>query len=86
MSAAEKETNIVQKQPEEWDQSDWERCEKSVKKLQARIEKAKQQGRWNKVKILQRTLDRSWYAKILAAKQEKEHLPDEQATLCQSDS
>jgi len=39
-----------------WDQIDWKRCEQRVARLQARIVKASREGRWGKVKALQRLL------------------------------
>jgi RNA-directed DNA polymerase len=36
-----------------WDQLDWPRHQRHVRRLQARIVKATQEGRWNKVKALQ---------------------------------
>ena len=52
----------------DWNQTNWEQCEKSTKRLQARIVQAVKQGRWNKVKALQRLLTRSYSAKALAVK------------------
>ena len=40
--------------------------EQEVRRLQARIVKAQEAGRWNKVKVLQRMLAHSQNAKILA--------------------
>jgi RNA-directed DNA polymerase len=40
--------------------------EEIVRRLQARIVKAQEAGRWNKVKVLQRMLAHSQSAKILA--------------------
>ncbi len=52
-----------------WESINWNKCEQSVKKLQARIVKAQKEGRHNKVKALQWTLTHSFYAKSLAVKQ-----------------
>ena len=52
-----------------WESIYWNKCEQSVKKLQARIVKAQKEGRHNKVKALQWTLTHSFYAKALAVKQ-----------------
>ena len=52
----------------DWNQTNWEQCEKSTKRLQARIVQAVKQGKWNKVKALQRLLTRSYSAKALAVK------------------
>ncbi len=51
-----------------WDQIDWPQCERQVRRLQARIVKATQAGRWNKVKALQRLLTCSFSGKALAVK------------------
>src|SRR5271166_6378760 len=36
----------------DWDQINWKQCERQVERLQARIVKASQLGRWGKVKAL----------------------------------
>jgi RNA-directed DNA polymerase len=51
-----------------WDNLDWNKCEREVQKLQARIVKAQKEGRYNKVKALQWTLTHSFSAKALAVK------------------
>lgn len=51
-----------------WEQIDWLKCERQVRRLQARIVKATQEGRWNKVKALQRLLTCSLSGKALAVK------------------
>ena len=51
-----------------WDSINWDRVKSEVKKLQMRIAKAVKKGKWNKVKVLQRLLTRSFYAKLLAIK------------------
>ena len=51
-----------------WDQMNWPKCERQVRRLQARIVKATQAGRWNKVKALQRLLTCSFSGKALAVK------------------
>ena len=50
----------------QWDQINWEQCERQVQRLQARIVKASQMGRWGKVKALQRLLSCSFSGKALA--------------------
>lgn len=52
----------------DWDSIDWKLAEKSIRRLQARIVKAQQQGRHGKVKSLSRILTRSFYGKALAVK------------------
>ncbi len=56
-----------------WDQIDWEQAEETVRRLQARIVKATQQGRWNKVRALQRLLTHSYSGKALAVKRVTEN-------------
>jgi RNA-directed DNA polymerase len=51
-----------------WEQINWTQCERQVTRLQARIVKATQEGRWNKVKALQRLLTCSFSGKALAVK------------------
>ena len=53
---------------EYWDQIDWKRCERQVTWLQARIVKASREGRWGKVRCLQRLLTCSFSGKALAVK------------------
>ena len=51
-----------------WTEIDWDKAENYVKKLQIRIVKAYDEGKFNKVKSLQYLLTRSFYAKALAVK------------------
>lgn len=51
-----------------WENIDWNKCEVQVRKLQERIVKAQQQGRYSKVKSLQHILTTSLSAKLLAVK------------------
>jgi RNA-directed DNA polymerase len=51
-----------------WEQLNWTQCERCVRRLQARIVKATQEKRWNKVKALQRLLTCSFSGKALAVK------------------
>lgn len=51
-----------------WENIDWNKCEMQVRKLQERIVKAQQQGRYSKVKSLQHILTTSLSAKLLAVK------------------
>jgi len=53
---------------EEWESVDWTEARRQVRRLQVRIAKAVKQNRWGKVKVLQRLLTRSFYAKLLAVK------------------
>ncbi len=56
-----------------WEQLDWPQCERHVRRLQARIVKATREGRWGKVKALQRLLTHSFTAKALAVKRVTEN-------------
>jgi len=51
-----------------WNSIDWNEARQHVRRLQVRIAKAVQEGRWNKVKSLQNLLTNSFYAKLLAVK------------------
>jgi RNA-directed DNA polymerase len=52
----------------QWRNIDWKTVIKSVNKLQTRITKAVNQGKWHLVKRLQYLLTNSFYAKLLAVK------------------
>lgn len=52
----------------QWDQIDWHQCEHQVRRLQARIVKATQEGRHGKVKALQWLLTHSFCGRALAVK------------------
>jgi RNA-directed DNA polymerase len=56
-----------------WDSIDWSSCERGVRRLQARIVKAVQEGRWGRVKALQRLLTCSFHSKALAVKRVTEN-------------
>lgn len=56
-----------------WDQINWEQCERQVERLQVRIVKASQARRWGKVKALQRLLTCSFSGKALAVKRVTEN-------------
>ena len=57
----------------EWQSINWKAIESAVRRLQARIVKAVQQGRWNKAKALQHLLTRSASAKLLAVRRVTEN-------------
>jgi RNA-directed DNA polymerase len=52
----------------EWNSVNWRKLEKTVFKLQKRIFRASQSGNSKKVRRLQKTLARSWSAKMLAVR------------------
>lgn len=51
-----------------WHQINWNKCHKTVRRLQVRIFQAIQQNRWGKVKALQRLITTSFSGKALAVK------------------
>lgn len=53
---------------DDWDQIDWHQANQSVHRLQARIVKATQEGRWGKVRALQHLLTRSFSGKAIAVR------------------
>jgi RNA-directed DNA polymerase len=57
----------------EWEAINWQTIEGNVRRLQARIVKAVQEGRWNKAKALQRLLTRSASGKLLAVRRVTEN-------------
>jgi len=70
------DTAIVCASPDgnvQWPDIDWARCIRNVRRLQMRIVKATQVGRWNKVKALQRLLTSSFSGKALAVRRVTEN-------------
>jgi RNA-directed DNA polymerase len=61
-------TGAASRPVEPWDSIDWPAATAAVRRLQARIVKATREGRWNKVKALQRLLTHSRSGKLLAVK------------------
>jgi RNA-directed DNA polymerase len=57
----------------DWHAIAWPKAHTIVRRLQARIVKATQAGRWGKVKALQRLLTHSWSGKVLAVKRVTEN-------------
>lgn len=51
-----------------WNQIDWQKAERDVKRLQQRIAKATMEGRWGKVRALQHLLTRSYSGKAIAVR------------------
>lgn len=56
-----------------WRHIHWDKCHQQVRRLQIRIVKAAQEGRWNKVKTLQHLLTHSLSGKAIAVKQVTEN-------------
>jgi RNA-directed DNA polymerase len=57
----------------DWQAVDWPKAHRIVRRLQARIVKATQTGRWNKVRALQRLLTHSYSGKVLAVRRVTEN-------------
>ena len=57
----------------DWGQIHWHQVHRNVRRLQARIVQATQEGRWNKVKALQRLLTHSFSGKALAVRRVTEN-------------
>jgi RNA-directed DNA polymerase len=57
----------------DWHGIDWAKCHQRVRRLQARIVKATQEGRWGKVKALQWLLTHSFSGKAIAVKRVTEN-------------
>ncbi|MCQ3978650.1 MAG: group II intron reverse transcriptase/maturase [Anaerolineae bacterium] len=66
-------TGAVSPQRTGWNEIDWQKAQQEVRRLQARIVKATQEGRWGQVKALQRLLTHSYSAKVLAIKRVTEN-------------
>jgi RNA-directed DNA polymerase len=66
-------TGAASREPQAWHAINWRKAHREVRRLQARIVKATQEGRWGKVKALQRLLSRSYSAKTLAVKRVTEN-------------
>ncbi|MFQ5421429.1 MAG: reverse transcriptase N-terminal domain-containing protein, partial [Anaerolineae bacterium] len=58
---------------DEWHDINWKQVHRNVRRQQARIVQAIQEGRWGKVKALQRLLTRSFSGKALAVKRVTEN-------------
>src|SRR5579859_4424314 len=59
--------------PLAWHQINWRQAERTVRRLQARIAQATQEGKWGKVKALQRLLTHSLSGKALAIRRVTEN-------------
>lgn len=73
MTEAAMLTGAVSRKPIEWQTINWKAKIRNVQRLQARIVKATQMGRWNKVKALQHLLTHSFSGKALAVKRVTEN-------------
>jgi RNA-directed DNA polymerase len=59
--------------PLTWQQINWRQAERNVRRLQTRIAQATQEGKWGKVKALQRLLTHSLSGKALAVRRVTEN-------------
>src|SRR5829696_500944 len=59
--------------PTDWHAINWPKVYQNVRRLQARIVQATKEGRWGKVKALQRLLTRSFSGKALAVRRVSEN-------------
>ena len=57
----------------DWHAIDWQAVNQNVRRLQERIVKATKEGKWNKVKALQRLLTHSFSGKALAVRRVTEN-------------
>lgn len=57
----------------DWNQINWDKVRQTVRRLQVRIAKAVKEGRWGRVKALQRLLTTSFSGKALAVKRVTEN-------------
>jgi RNA-directed DNA polymerase len=73
MNVKHKSTCAPSERSVDWHSIDWVKCHANVRRLQRRIVKATQQGRWGKVKALQRLLTTSFSGKALAVKRVTEN-------------
>src|SRR3984885_16063757 len=63
-----KDGSALSHAPDHWHAVDWRRVERNVRGMQIRIAKATQDGKWRKVKALQRMLTRTLSAKLYAVR------------------
>src|SRR6266516_2670169 len=73
MTATPRPAGAVPHEGVQWHAVDWQAVHQNVRRLQARIVKATQAGRWGKVKALQRLLTHSFSGKALAVKRVTEN-------------
>jgi len=68
MNVIPKPNKVRDTEPLDLNDVDWKKVEASVRRLQKRIEKARQDGRFGKAGSLERILAKSFAAKALATK------------------
>lgn len=72
-ASAEHGVGAASRDEDDWHTTDWYRVTRDVRRLQVRIVKATQEGRWNKVRALQRLLTHSHSGKVLAVRRVTEN-------------
>jgi len=70
---AEKPACALPREEIDWNAVDWREVTGNVCRLQARIVKAAQEGRWGKVKALQHLLTHSYSGKAMAVRRVTEN-------------
>jgi len=73
MTAMLRQAGAAPHEPMPWHAIDWQQAHQNVRRLQARIVKATQAGRWGKVKALLRLLTHSFSGKAIAVKRVTEN-------------
>ena len=73
MTAKAVQAGAVSRELTDWHATDWQKVNEEVRRLQARIVKAAQAKRWNKVKALQHLLTHSFSGKALAVRRVTEN-------------
>jgi RNA-directed DNA polymerase len=73
MTAVTTPAGAVSRNEVDWHAIDWQKAHTIVRRLQARIVKATQAGRWGKVHALQHLLTHSFSAKVVAVKRVTEN-------------
>src|SRR5690348_12280224 len=73
MTAGTHPAGAASHQEVDWHTINWYKVNQEVRRLQARIVKATQEGKWGKVKALQRLLTHSFSGKVLAVRRVTEN-------------
>lgn len=73
MAAETQSAGAASHQERGWHAINWQTANREVRRLQVRIVKAQQQGKWGKVKSLQHVLTHSFSGKALAVKRVTEN-------------
>ena len=68
-----KAVGAVSREAAEWYAINWQTTNRNVRRLQVRIAQATKEGRWGKVRALQRLLTHSYSGKVLAVRRVTEN-------------